>query len=502
MKPYALVGIRNRTLLESYGILDSYRHKITGTDCQIEKALEVGEGFSAHLCYEIADRKRLRHLMEKEIRAGKYTKEFFHAIDTTYKDVVKNIKSTARDDYSKLSPEQLIEDFDTFYQIYITTLHPMVLAIYASDLQDFFEEQLKAAIGGKKLSQEKVIELTALLLTPSRLTTVQKEEQILFTLQKDFEKQYQGWTKENYATFCQTAAVRKTFQQLVDSYGWFHMEYLGEPRTVDDYRKQVWDRIEEHKKSGSDWKEATSPAERLQTVVEEQKKFFRDHPDAKLLQKLVFAMQEFLIVLDFSKADLVEGIFHSRKLLMAIAHRVGLNSWIDVRYLLPDELKDLLKTGQRVSTDYIRDRKSHFTCVLEDSTITPHFGGEAVQVAEKLLEKEEIRDVKELKGLTAYPGKVVGEACIVTGASERDKFKRGQILVTRDTTTELTSVIAHSLAIVADQGSLLSHTAIVAREFKIPCLVLTKIGTKVIADGDILEVDASHGIVRILEKAQ
>ena len=43
-----------------------------------------------------------------------------------------------------------------------------------------------------------------------------------------------------------------------------------------------------------------------------------------------------------------------------------------------------------------------------------------------------------------------------------------------------------------------SHTAIVAREFKIPCIVKTNIGTKVVKDGDELEVDASNGVVKIL----
>ena len=51
-------------------------------------------------------------------------------------------------------------------------------------------------------------------------------------------------------------------------------------------------------------------------------------------------------------------------------------------------------------------------------------------------------------------------------------------------------------AIVTDEGGLTSHAAIVSRELKIPCIVGTKIATKILKDGDIVEVDAKKGIVR------
>jgi len=53
-------------------------------------------------------------------------------------------------------------------------------------------------------------------------------------------------------------------------------------------------------------------------------------------------------------------------------------------------------------------------------------------------------------------------------------------------------------AIVTDEGGIMCHAAIVARELKKPCIIGTKVATKVIKDGDMLEVDADKGIVRIL----
>ena len=55
--------------------------------------------------------------------------------------------------------------------------------------------------------------------------------------------------------------------------------------------------------------------------------------------------------------------------------------------------------------------------------------------------------------------------------------------------------------IVTDEGGITSHAAIIAREFKIPCVVGTKIATQIIKTGDLVEVNADKGIVKIIKKA-
>jgi len=54
-------------------------------------------------------------------------------------------------------------------------------------------------------------------------------------------------------------------------------------------------------------------------------------------------------------------------------------------------------------------------------------------------------------------------------------------------------------AIVTDEGGMTSHAAIVSRELKIPCIVGTKIATKVLKDGDMIQVDAETGVVKIFQ---
>jgi len=55
-------------------------------------------------------------------------------------------------------------------------------------------------------------------------------------------------------------------------------------------------------------------------------------------------------------------------------------------------------------------------------------------------------------------------------------------------------------AIVTDEGGLLSHAAITSRELNKPCIIGTKVATKVLRDGDLIEVDANKGLVKIIKK--
>ncbi|MFH1257649.1 MAG: PEP-utilizing enzyme, partial [Candidatus Micrarchaeota archaeon] len=106
----------------------------------------------------------------------------------------------------------------------------------------------------------------------------------------------------------------------------------------------------------------------------------------------------------------------------------------------------------------------------------------------------------ELKGTCACAGTVRGKARVILSASDLPKLKKGEILVTIMTTPDFVHGMKNAAAIVTNDGGITCHAAIVAREFNIPCVVGTRIATSAFKDGDLLEVKASHGIVRKVEK--
>ncbi len=110
---------------------------------------------------------------------------------------------------------------------------------------------------------------------------------------------------------------------------------------------------------------------------------------------------------------------------------------------------------------------------------------------------------KEIKGVTICCGIARGRAKIILDfKKDFSKMKKGDILITDETDSTILPLILKAKAIVTDTGGLLCHAAIVSRELKIPCIVGTKIATQVLKDGDIVEVDANKGIVKIIEKGK
>ncbi len=105
-----------------------------------------------------------------------------------------------------------------------------------------------------------------------------------------------------------------------------------------------------------------------------------------------------------------------------------------------------------------------------------------------------------IKGTIANKGLARGTVRIVNLPKDISKVNEGDILVSINTNPSLMPALIKAAAIVSDEGGMGCHAAIVAREMKKPCIIGTKFATKVLKDGDLVEVDADNGVVRILEK--
>jgi len=121
-----------------------------------------------------------------------------------------------------------------------------------------------------------------------------------------------------------------------------------------------------------------------------------------------------------------------------------------------------------------------------------------IQDTAKVLEST-INSAAELKGMTACIGKARGRVKIINNSKDLEKIKEGDIFVARYTFPSFTPYMSKSAAIITDEGGLTSHAAIVSRELKKPCIVGVKLATKMLKDGDMVEVDAEKGIVRIIK---
>lgn len=106
---------------------------------------------------------------------------------------------------------------------------------------------------------------------------------------------------------------------------------------------------------------------------------------------------------------------------------------------------------------------------------------------------------ENLSGVVANAGKAKGRAKIIETSTDFKNFKAGDVLVATMTRPEYVPLMKIASAVVTNEGGLTCHAAIVSRELKIPCIVGTQVATEVIKNGDMVDVDANKGIIKILK---
>jgi phosphohistidine swiveling domain-containing protein len=107
-------------------------------------------------------------------------------------------------------------------------------------------------------------------------------------------------------------------------------------------------------------------------------------------------------------------------------------------------------------------------------------------------------EAREFSGLGASAGVTRGRARVLHGPLENAALERGEVLVCPWTDPDWTPLLSLAAAIVTDEGGILSHAAITAREFGVPAVVGTGSASQRIKTGQLLEVDGLRGIVRVL----
>ena len=105
----------------------------------------------------------------------------------------------------------------------------------------------------------------------------------------------------------------------------------------------------------------------------------------------------------------------------------------------------------------------------------------------------------ELEGIAASPGVAEGPARVITAVDQLDEVQTGEILVCPITAPSWAPVFCADRGAVSDIGGIMSHAAIVSREYGLPAVVGTGFGTKRIKTGQLIRVDGDNGVVTILD---
>ncbi|MEX0785707.1 MAG: PEP/pyruvate-binding domain-containing protein, partial [Dehalococcoidia bacterium] len=173
----------------------------------------------------------------------------------------------------------------------------------------------------------------------------------------------------------------------------------------------------------------------------------------------------------------------------------------DVLHLSLDELKSIAAGARPDARALVRERRRE----LEEQSrlVPPRLIGSGSPASlppmPKWMEMPENagRDGGLIRGTAASRGRVTGTARVVPQTAAPPKVEKGDILVAENAGPNWTPVFPLIGGLVLDQGAVFQHAALVAREYRIPAVVLTKDGTTEIKDGQTITVDGDEGIVEL-----
>lgn len=169
----------------------------------------------------------------------------------------------------------------------------------------------------------------------------------------------------------------------------------------------------------------------------------------------------------------------------------------DIKLLSFIELQKFIEYHELPPKIEINERSKGF--VFKDNIITstddfPSF----LSQNELLILDRSFKSKTSVRGSVACPSQlsIKGKVQLIFNSEEIKKFVPGSILVTPMTSVEYLPAMKQAVAIITDEGGLTCHASIVARELGVPCIIGTKNATEIFKDGDMVEVDATRGVVK------
>jgi phosphohistidine swiveling domain-containing protein/membrane-associated phospholipid phosphatase len=170
----------------------------------------------------------------------------------------------------------------------------------------------------------------------------------------------------------------------------------------------------------------------------------------------------------------------------------------DIFFLRYDELKGLVDNKKATEVGDLRSKiRSRQKEREQQYELTPPF--EFVEGSGGIW-KTQTEHPMTLSGVPVSQGKIKAVCKVITTMDEFNKLKKGEILIARTTNPAWTALFAIAGGVVTEVGGLLCHAAIVSREYNIPAVVGVKNATKILADGDFIELNASKGSIQVLNK--
>ncbi len=389
-----------------------------------------------------------------------------------WKKHVVLFKKISQTDLTKLTDKKIIVFFheSAQAQIYSAGLsHPIIEPVGLA-MEKEFKNSLQEKIGPIPEFNKYYAALTA----PIKLSWVSQEEAALFRIAK-----LPAAKKE--------AALKKHQQK----YFWINNCYRQAKKlTLGDLKLRL------RKLKGE-----SKYIHNLAPVIKNKQKLIKKLNLDKPLQKQIQAIDFISQWQDERKANIFQAIYFLDLIVSEISRRAKLPKELLLYLGAADVFKIAnFRQVKKYKAELQRRKKGVYFYVYgpgKQIVVTGSAYRKMYQAGQKL-EKNKNQIEDSFHGSIANPGTAIGRVAICKNISQLSKVKEGNILVASMTRPEYMPALKRAAAIITDEGGITCHAAIVSRELNKPCLIGTKIATKALKDGMLVEVKANHGIVNIL----
>jgi phosphohistidine swiveling domain-containing protein len=355
-------------------------------------------------------------------------------------------------------------------------------------VDEVLQEDIRAEL--KKIVKDKILfeEAWRIITTPTEPTYIQKRD--LGALEIARRMKSAGGKKINWKKY------EKEISSLVKRYWWTTLGWMADKKYLKpEARKEITRFLRDNKLDEKYWQ-----FKNFSKVTEEAKKKELAKINAtERLRKILKVFEEVAIFKDQRKEGQVHLVAANKKLIEEIARRKKELKYRDLVWLTDTELVKYLE-GKRSLKKVSDARKEHTIVVVLKNNIIIKEGADARELRNKIFPKENKKAVRAFGGLPASRGYTKGKVFISLSPDHANKnVKKGEILVTPQTTPDFVPAMRRAGAVITDEGGATSHAAIISRELNIPCIVGAKIATQVLKTGDKIEVDATKGVVKIIK---
>lgn len=445
---------------------------ITNTQCNnFLFVLQKGQG-SAY--FDEDQIKEMGKALAKRIAKNpEVVSKHIQGLQQASEELVEVAEAESKGNLERLSLKNLKQRFEEFVEAHLK-FSPYMMTPFA--VEKICYKKVKEALARFK-DTDKLLEE---LLVPSELPAVILEQRELAELAQKIKqkkiKNYQPLLEKHWQKYCWLSVYSPTDKPYNLSYFRGRLEGLLQTNILS---KQI--------------DEALSKVQAAEEKLEELKLHSETVQLIELLRQYVF-LRTYRVEMLCRAYHLVRPVFTE------IAKRADLQL-SDLAVLNLNEILNFLEGEKLPPEKELSRRKGRYAYLMRNGKLGFYVGKQVDKMLEEELSggRAGLGEIKELVGSVACRGYAKGRVRLAT-KDNISSFQKGEILVTTMTSPDFTLAMQKAVAVVTDEGGVLCHAAIVSREFGIPCVIGTERATKVLKDGDLVEVDADKGIVRKLEK--